>query len=210
MKKQLITAALTAALLLAACGVEGKLDDAAAAMKEEKYVKAINLYEDVLESDNSNIEAWKGLIKASLLDGRGDNAQKYYEEAKGVLDSDDFRELKRQREKIEKETLQSLDAIRTAILTTMMDPEMINRDDYDQVYRAWSENKVSLSELDSNTDWKRYTRSIYNLLGVRKCTDLTEDLLIYGEKEAEIAFRFTDINRVKVWIEGYEDELYAE
>ena len=57
MKKQLITAALTAALLLAACGVEGKLDDAAAAMKEEKYVKAINLYEDVLESDNSNIEA---------------------------------------------------------------------------------------------------------------------------------------------------------
>ena len=210
MKKQLITAALTASLLLAACGVEGKLDDAAAAMKEEKYVKAINLYEDVLESDNSNIEAWKGLIKASLLDGRGDNAQKYYEEAKGVLDSDDFRELKRQREKIEKETLQSLDAIRTAILTTMMDPEMINRDDYDQVYRAWSENKVSLSELDSNTDWKRYTRSIYNLLGVRKCTDLTEDLLIYGEKEAEIAFRFTDINRVKVWIEGYEDELYAE
>ena len=210
MKRQLVTAALTGVLLLTACGIEGKLDDAAEAMRGEKYVKAINLYEDVLESDATNIEAYKGLIKASLLDGRGDNAQKYYDEAKEKMDPDDFRELKRQREKIEKQTLESLDTIRTAILTTMMDPEMVKRDDYDQVFRAWSENTVNLTELDSNEDWKRYTKTIYNLLGVRKHSDITEDFLVYGEMEPEICFRFTDINRLKVWIEGYEDDLFAE
>ncbi len=210
MKKTLITAALSASLLLAACGIDGKLDDAAEAMRSEQYVKAINLYEDVLESDEANIEAYKGLIKASLLDGRGDNAQKYYDEAKEKMDSDDFRELKRQRDKIESQTKDRLESLHISILTTMMDPEMINRTDYTEVYKAWSENTVTLSELDSNSDWKRYTKVIYEILGVRNRSDIMDEILVYGEMEPEVCFRFQNTNRVKVWVEGYEDTLYFE
>ena len=208
MKKTLIATILSAGLLLAGCGIEGKLDDAAEAMREEKYVKAINLYEEVLDSDAKNIEAYKGLIKASLLDGRGDNAREYYDQAKGVLDSDDFRELKRQKESFEKKTMEKLDALHTSILTVMMDPEIVNREDYAQVFKEWSDRNIALSELENNSDWKAYSKAILQILGERKYEDLREEILVYGEMEPNVFFRFESSNRLKVWVEGYDDELY--
>ncbi|MCR4641168.1 MAG: tetratricopeptide repeat protein [Lachnospiraceae bacterium] len=210
MKKNLIAAILSAGLLLGACGVDGKLDDAADAMREEKYVKAINLYEEVLDSDAKNVEAYKGLIKASLLDGRGDNAQEYYNLAKTQLDSDDFRELKRQRENFEKQTLDRLDTLHTVILTVMMDPEIVNRPDYAQVFKAWSDRKVALSELETTPDWEDYSKAILKVSGERKLEDLTEEIFVYGEMEPNVFFRFENVNRLKIWIEGYESEFYAE
>ncbi len=210
MKKQLSTAFLTAALLLGACGIDKKLDDAAEAMRDEEYVKAINFYEDVLESDAANIEAYKGLISASLLDGRGDNALKYYNEAEEKMDPADFRELKHQREKIEKKTSGVLDSIHSALLTVMMDPEIVNRTDYAEVFKAWSENTVHFSVLESSSEWKDYTKAVFHILGVRKTEDVMEDILVYGEMEPNLCFRFENVNRLKVWIEGHEDELFVK
>ncbi|MCR4641386.1 MAG: hypothetical protein K5697_05075 [Lachnospiraceae bacterium] len=210
MKKQLSAAFLTAALLLGACGIDKKLDDAAEAMRNEEYVKAINFYEDVLDDDAANIEAYKGLIKASLLDGRGDNALQYYNEAEEKMDPADFRELKHQREKIEKKTSGVLDSIHSALLTVMMDPEIVNRTDYAEVFRAWSENTVHFSVLESSSEWKDYTKAVFHILGVRKTEDVMEDILVYGEMEPNLCFRFENVNRLKVWIEGHEDELYVK
>ena len=210
MKKQLSAAFLTAALLLGACGIDKKLDDAAEAMRDEKYVKAINLYEEVLESDTTNVEAYQGLIRASLLDGRGDNALKYYNEAEAKMDPADFRELKYQRKKIEKTTSDTLSSIHVVLLTVMMDPEIVNRADYAEVFKAWSEDPVHFSELESKSEWKAYTKAILDLLEVRKVEDITEDLLVYGDMEADLCFRFEKATQLKVWIEGHEDELYVE
>ena len=81
MKKRLFVALLAAVLLITACvpSIKKDLDKAEDLVKDEEYKDAIKIYEKILDKDETQYEAWNGLVEVYIED-------KEYKDADEVLE----------------------------------------------------------------------------------------------------------------------------
>lgn len=82
MTKKLAIVLTLALLILTACvpSVEKQLEKAAQLVKERDYNEAIEIYEKILDEDETMYEAWDGLVKAYIKDDEYRDADKALEE----------------------------------------------------------------------------------------------------------------------------------
>lgn len=95
MTKKLTIMLTVLLLVLTACtpSVEAQLEKAAQLVKDKDFNEAIEIYEKVLDEDDTNFEAWDGLVKAYMKDKEYKDAEeeleKFFEAVKDNFEEDE-------------------------------------------------------------------------------------------------------------------------
>ena len=95
MKRRLGIVIVVLCFALSGCGIAKKMEKADEALSNKEYEEAIEIYKEILEKDEDNVEAYKGILKAYIAIGEFDKADKYYEIASDTLFKDDLNGIER-------------------------------------------------------------------------------------------------------------------
>lgn len=85
MKKIVVVVVLSFVLLFTSCG-GATIEKGKKLLSEKKYIEAIEVFEKLIEKDETNYEAWYGKIKAQIKDDEYRDAEDTLEELFGIIE----------------------------------------------------------------------------------------------------------------------------
>lgn len=189
--------------------LEEQLEEAEECYEKMDYEDAIETYENAIEIDPESKDAYIGLAEVYVVMNEYEDAIEILAEGYDETESSAIRRKLREIEELQEQYEERLaiqhdyelaDRIRSAVLTSMMDPEVVTSTDAktQECLRLFGTGVVDLCSISDEDNV--YIRSIKNILEISSLSDL--DDLVESSNFTGHIWVLIDGNRASVEIEG--------